>query len=192
MAPPRAVLALVGAIAAAAPAGAAAADGPWPDQAKVQLAGLLGLLSAGGGWDLARERLELDVLVGWVPARHAGDDLVTVTGKLTWLPWRASLGRRWSLRPLTASLAVTHTTGDQFWVRLPDRYPPRYYELPSALRASFSIGGTVGRGVGRLREVGLYWEVVAGDVPLASLIMNRDAVSPRDVFSVALGLRLER
>lgn len=188
---------LLAALAAAAPRPARAGDGPalgWlvPDHGKAQLAGTIGLVSAGAGWALAGDRLELDVLAGWVPARHAGEDLLVLTAKATWLPWRVGVGGGWALRPLTASVALSHTSGDQFWIVLPDRYPRLYYELPSALRGSVSLGGAVGRRAGRWREVGLYWEVVASDVPLAYWIGNPGAVDAADVLSLAFGVRLAR
>lgn len=171
-----------------------------PDQAKLQLAGALGLLAAGGGWALLDRRLELDLFLGWVPESLAGFDLVAVTGKVTWLPWTLSLDRRrlghfrldgWRLRPFTLATALTYTFGDQFFLRLPDHHPPGYYPLPTAVRATFAVGGTLGRPLGRFAQAGFYWEVVAVDLPLAYWLANQRAVDLSDVLSVALGVRLE-
>lgn len=171
-----------------------------PDQAKLQLAGALGLLAAGGGWELLDRRLELDVLLGWVPESLAGTQLVAATGKVTWLPWMLSLDRLrlghsaldgWRLRPLTLGAALTYTFGDRFFLRLPDHHPPGYYPLPTALRAIFAVGGTVGRRLPPLAQAGLYWEVVAVDLPLAYWFANQRAVDLSDVLSLALGVRLE-
>lgn len=161
-----------------------------PDHAKLQLAGAIGLVSAGPGYAFAGRRLELDLLVGWVPPSIAGVDLVAVTGKLTWLPWSVRLGRTWRARPLTAGLALTYwRAGDRFFALNRDRYPAGYYPLPSAIRGSVAVGGTLGRPAGSLSELALYWEVVAVDLPLAFWLQNPGAVRASDVLSLALGVR---
>lgn len=163
-----------------------------PDHAKLQFAGAIGLVSAGGGYAFARRHLELDALVGWVPASIADVDLLTVTGKLTFLPWKLRLPHGWRLRPFTSSLALTYTFGDRFFLRSPDKYPTSdYYPLPTALRGTVAIGATLGRAVRSVEEVALYVELVAVDVPLAYWARNQEAVRASDVISVALGLRTE-
>ncbi|MGC3996417.1 MAG: hypothetical protein QM767_02335 [Anaeromyxobacter sp.] len=160
-----------------------------PDRAKLQVAGQLGLVAPGVGYAFARDRLETDLLVGWVPESIAGQDLYLFTGKLTWLPWRVHLGERWLLRPFTAAVALTYTLGGEgFWLRLPDRYERGYYELPTALRATFGLGATLSHRSRSGRELGLYAELVAGEIPLAYWISN-SVVRAEDVFSLALGLR---
>lgn len=192
----RAALAAL-ALAALLPAGVRAAEGErqrhalLPDQARLQFAGAIGLLSAGAGYAFADRRLELDVLLGWVPGSLADVDLVTLTGKVTYLPWRIGLPRGWRLRPVTAAFAVTYTFGDRFFLRSPSKYPSGYAPLPTALRASVALGATIGRPVWRLRELALSVELVAVDVPLAYWISNRGPVDASDVISLALGVRAE-
>lgn len=161
-----------------------------PDQARVQFAGAIGVLSAGAGYAFAGRRLEVDALVGWVPASIADTTLVSLTGKLTFVPWIVRLERGWRLRPVTAALAVTYTFGDRFHLLPPDRYPSDYLPLPTAVRASLALGGTIGRPVWRLRELALSVELVAVDVPLVYWLTN-DAVDASDVISLALGVRAE-
>jgi hypothetical protein len=161
-----------------------------PDHAKLQLAGTIGFLSTGAGWAVAGRRLELDVLGGWVPPRYTGTHLFTATLKATWLPLSSRL-ERWRLRPLTLALALNHTWGGGFWVRQPSRYPSGYYPVPTALRWSLAVGGTLGRSVGSLRELALYWEVVGVDMALVHWARNPRTVEPADVLSLALGARVE-
>jgi hypothetical protein len=160
-----------------------------PDHAKVQFAGAVGLVSAGTGYAFGGRRLELDAFLGWVPESLAGTDLFTLTGKITWLPWSARLARGWRLRPITAALAMSYTFGDRFFVVLPEKYPRGYYPLPTALRGTVALGGTIGRPAPPFAEVALYWELVAVDLPLALWIQNPGTVSAADVVSLALGLR---
>lgn len=178
-------------LAAAAPLAARADRHPLlPDRAKLQLAGNLGLVSGGPGWAFARERLELDLLAGWVPERWGGDDLVSLTAKLTWLtPSRAAAG--WRVRPLTLALAATYTRGEGFWLRQPSRYPGGYYLVPTALRATIALGATVIRVRGPLAGTGLYAEVVALDAAVVHWIRNPRTTRASDVLSLALGVRAE-
>lgn len=164
---------------------ARAADArPWyvPDHAKLQLAGNVGFLSPGAGYGLGR-RLEGDLFLGWVPEAIGGDDVFSVTGKLTLSPWRVEAGR-WRVRPFTAALQLTYTFGDQYFV-IPDEP-----FTPTALRAALGFGAAASVPV-RGRRVGLYAELVALDLGLLFWLSNRDALSPVDVFSVALGMRVE-
>jgi hypothetical protein len=156
----------------------------------VQLAGNIGFLSPGLGYAWDGPNLEADLFFGWVPAPVGGDDIVSFTGKLTWLPWEFAAGGRWVVRPLTTSLQLTYTLGDDFWVVLPERYPVGYYDFATALRAGIGLGAAVGRrGGGRIRELGAYFELVALDLMLFSWMRNPETLGPADVFSLAVGIR---
>ncbi len=162
-----------------------------PDQAKLQLAGAIGFLSPGVGYAFAGRRLELDAFLGYVPEGVGGVELWSVTGKVTWLPWRARLGRAWTARPLSLAAQLTHTFGDRFFLRLPERYGPGYYPLPTALRGGLALGAAAGRPAWGFEQLGFYVEVVAVDIPLAYLVTNVGAVRASEVLSLALGIRAE-
>lgn len=181
--------------AAAHPARADAAQPkPWyvPDQSKLQLAGWIGFVSPGAGYSWFDRRLEADLFVGWVPPPLGGEHIVSLTSKLTFLPLRLAVGEGVKAHPLTFSLQMTYTLGREYWVREPGRYPSEnYYPLPSALRGGLGVGGDVGRRVGKLERISLYYELVALDVMLGFWIGNTRALGPSDAFSLALGLRFE-
>jgi hypothetical protein len=161
-----------------------------PDQLKLQLAGNVGFVSPGAGYAWAGRRLEGDLFLGWVPASIGGEDIFAVTGKLTWLPWRLPIGRRWSVRPFTLALQVTYTLGGEYFVTLPGRYPSNYHDFPTAIRSALALGGVVARrGGGTIHELGVYWEFVALDAMLVTWYRNTSTVGPTDVFSLALGIR---
>lgn len=160
-----------------------------PDHAKLQFAGNIGFLSPGVGYSLARERLELDLFLGWVPEAVVGRDIWSVTGKLTWLPWTAGAGE-WRFQPLTAAVQLTNTFGDDFFIREPEGFPRGYHMLPTALRAGFAVGGTARAPWRGLERVSLYYELVAVDVMLAFWTTNRNAIDLSDVVSLALGARV--
>lgn len=167
---------------------------PWyvPDHFTLQLAGNIGFLSPGVGYEWAGGRLHGEAFVGWVPRAIGGDDIWSVTGKLAWLPWRIALGPRWYVTPITGALQLTYTFGEEYFVLLPRRYPKRYYDFPTALRAGIGIGGAIARrtGGGAVREVAAYWELVALDAMIVSWIRNPRALGPGDVFSLSLGIRV--
>lgn len=126
-----------------------------------------------------------------MPPAIGGVDVTALTGKVTWSPWTVGVGRRWALRPLGLGLQVTYTFGDDFFTEPPARFPGDYYDFPTALRAGVAVGGAfVRRNGGHLREVGVYWEVVALDVMLVAWARNPRALGPEDVLSLALGVRV--
>jgi hypothetical protein len=191
----RALLLAVSLGAGAVPSrGAAIFDEGWylPDHSKAQLAGWIGFVSPGAGYSWFDRRLEADLFFGWVPPPLGGEHIVSLTGKLTWRPLRAGLGDRWTVHPLTLSLQMTNTFGDEYWIFEPSKYPTDdYYPLPTALRGGLGVGSDVGTTLWGLDRVSLYYELVALDAMLGFWIGNRHALSPLDVFSLAVGLRLE-
>jgi hypothetical protein len=152
-----------------------------PDHAKLQLAGNVGFLSPGVGYAIGR-RLEGDVFFGWVPEAVGGDDIFSLTGKITWAPWALQAGA-WRIRPGTLAFQVTYTFGDEYFV-IPD-----FAFTPTALRAGFALGAAASRPV-RGHDVGLYAELVALDLGLAYALSDSRALDPWDAFSLALGARV--
>ena len=160
-----------------------------PDQAKVQLAGNVGFLSPGLGYAWLGRRLEADLFFGWVPPPLAGEHIVATTAKVTWAPLLLRTRTGWVVRPLTLAAQLTYTFGSEYFVVLPDHYPPGYFQLPTALRSAFALGAAAGAPWLGLAEVGGYVEVVATDALVGLWIGNPETVGPTDVFSVALGVR---
>jgi hypothetical protein len=196
--PPRArALLVVLALLVVAPAPATAGGHAWyvPDHLKLQLAGNVGFLSPGAGYAWAGRRLETDVFLGWVPRAVSEDsDILSMTGKVTWLPWKRDLGAVYRLHPLTLALQLTYTFGDDYYVSLPARYPPQYYDFPTALRAGVGVGGALGirlRPGRAVRQVAVYYELVALDFMLLAWARNQTELGPLEVFSLAIGTRVD-
>lgn len=171
----------------------AAAERPWyaPDHVKVQYAGAIGYVSPGVGWATRDRGVEADVFFGWVPQAIVGEDVYSLTGKLSFQPWRQRIGQRWLVRPLSGGLQITYTFGSQYFVRAPPQYPSGYWDGPSALRGAVAVGGSAAYLTGRaIREVGVYWELVALDLRMVYWVRNPRTVGPEDVFTLALGVRL--
>lgn len=194
---PRAALAAI-ALVLAAPAGAAevardevAGRRAWyrPDHAKLQLAGNVGFLSPGLGYAFLGRHLETDAFFGWVPRAIGGTDILSITGKVTAHPLAVDAGGV-ELRPLALALQLTYTFGDQYFVRPPSRFPGKYYDFPTALRAGIGVGGGASVRIGE-RRIGAYLELVALDLMLKAWAENRETIGPSEVFSLALGLRAD-
>jgi hypothetical protein len=190
---PPAGAALLVALATVAPWSAEADDERrrWfvPDHAKLQLAGEIGFVSPGVGYELANRKVHLDAFFGWVPEAVGGQDIFSLTTKLSYAPWRERAGRDWRVQPLIAGVQLTYTFGSQYFLRQPSRYPDGYYDLPTALHAGVSIGGSVTRKLRDGRELGVYYELVAIDQMLRAWIENPDAIAAGDVVSLAIGTR---
>jgi hypothetical protein len=164
-----------------------------PDHSKVQLAGWMGFVSPGAGYSWFDRRLEADLFFGWVPPPLGGEHIVSLTSKVTWLPLRLGEPAGVTVRPLTLSIQMTYTIGSEYWIFEPSgRYPtPNYYPLPTALRGGLGVGGDVGRRLWGLDRIALYYELVALDLMLGYWIGSPRALNATDVFSFALGLKLE-
>lgn len=165
---------------------------PWymPDHASLQLAGSIGLLSAGPGWAFLDESVEAGLLLGWAPPLVAGEDFLTLTLKGQWHPLRLEW-RGWHLRPLTVGMLFSYTFGDAYFVRLPERYDDGYYWFKTGLRPALLLGGGAGRPVPSLglRLLEGYVELVATDYRIVHFIRSPRIVST-GLFSLALGARL--
>jgi hypothetical protein len=184
-----ALLLLVAAIAL--PRAGAARDDPWfvPDHAKLQLAGDIGFLSPGIGWELWDRRLEADLFFGWVPESIGGHDIYSATAKLTYAPWRLRAGPHWRIQPLRTGVQVTWTFGSEYFVSQPERYPSGYYDFPTALHAGLALGAAVIRKLPHERDLTLYAEAVALDTMLRDWHENRETIAASDVLSLAIGTR---
>lgn len=159
-----------------------------PSQAKLQFAGNIGLLSAGGGWSWWHRTIDLDLLFGWVPPMQGDDPIFIGTLKVTGWPVELDLGDDWNLRPISAGGVVSYTFGDDYWVFPPDRYPNGYYPFSTAVRFGAFLGGSVGRSFQAPRNVDFYWELGVTDLELWLLLENPHQLTVWDVLHVALGV----
>jgi len=161
-----------------------------PSQAKLQFAGNIGLLSAGGGWSWFHRSLDLDLLFGWVPPLQGDEAIYTGTLKATGWPVALDLGEDWRLRPISVGGVASLTFGDEYWILQPDRYPHDYYEFSTAVRFGAFLGGSFGRRFPQatVRNIDLYWEFGVTDLELWMLLENPHQLTFWDVLHVALGV----
>src|SRR5688572_15309024 len=134
-----------------------------PDMIKSQFAGNIGFVSAGVGYYYAKNKMELDIMYGYVP-ESAGGKLHSLTLKNTWVPLRSvAVGKKLNFDLITAGIPLTYTFGNQFFTLPPrDKYPSNYYNHSTALRIGIFAGGRINYEFGEgktIHSAGLYYEV---------------------------------
>ncbi|SNC76825.1 hypothetical protein SAMN06265337_3581 [Hymenobacter gelipurpurascens] len=161
----------------------------------LHVAGGIGLVALGGGYRLAHQRLEPELLVGYLPRRLAGRPTAIITLKTTYLPFSPRLGHsRWELSPVAVGGMVNYTTGRQYFLtnNTAGRYRPGYYWWSSAVR----VGALAGM---RLTRVGhsaaeyaprtsLYSEFSTNDLHLVSALTNR-SLKLTDILTLGAGVK---
>ncbi len=165
-----------------------------PDHVKLQFAGNIGFLAVGPGYNYLKEKMELDIMYGYVP-EPVGGTLHSLTLKNTWIPVNSvQAGSRVKIELITASIPLTYTFGKQFFFVAPrDQYPARYYDYSSAFRIGISAGSRVNYVFEKnncFREAGLYYEIGTYDLLLHNYIFNSATMRFGDIFNLALGIKL--
>ena len=166
-----------------------------PNQATLQYAGSIGLMSAGIGWHYGREHWETDLLVGIVPRYHSEHAKTSFTMKQRYVPWHVRISSRWTVQPLTAGVFFNTISGDDFWRRQPDKYPKHYYGFSTKLRSHVFLGQRLRYNIPSRHRVinsavSAYYELSSCDLYLVSKAVNRDYPWSR-TLSLAFGLRWE-
>lgn len=167
-----------------------------PTHVKVQYAGGMGFLSAGIGWDYGRKcRWETDVLIGFLPKAYSDRTHATLTLRQNYIPWSIRCCDRFAVEPFACGIYLNLISGEDYWVREPDRYPSaRYYGFTSRLRAHLYVGQRFTyylKNDSLLRHITLYYELSANDLDIIAKCGNKSlALSDIVFFSVGIKLQL--
>ncbi|MCC2545702.1 hypothetical protein LJY25_04535 [Hymenobacter sp. BT175] len=174
-----------------------AMETPWyrPRHLILQTAGGVGMVAGGVGYSFAKDKLETDILVGYVPKRYAGSTLSIATAKFMYTPFALPLGEKLRLHPLTVGPYLSYTHGT---INDEERgqYTKDYYWFSSDTRVGFLAGSrlTYLRGTGatgRPRNVSAYYELGSNDLYLLSYYGNRRGLGIGDILTLALGLKAD-
>ncbi|WP_303309706.1 hypothetical protein [Hymenobacter sp. BT730] len=164
----------------------------------VQIGGGIGTVAVGGGYRLARQQLEPEVLVGFVPRRLAGGPaLGIITLKTTYIPFSPKLGQHLRVSPLTVGGMLNYTLGRRFFLtsQSTGRYPTKgYYWWSSAVRVGAFVGPRltyVGAAAQGWRRTSAYAELSTNDLYLVSLLSNK-TLSPAEILTLGLGAKISR
>lgn len=165
-----------------------------PNQTTLQFAGSIGMLSAGIGWHYGRgDHWESEFLIGFLPKFQSCEAHTTFTLKQRYVPWHCKISSRWTIEPLTTGIFFNTISGDEFWKRLPDVYPNKYYTFPTKVRTNIFIGQRFRYRIPHKKRIlnqaiSFYYEISTCDLYLVSKVTNKD-FPWRDTFSLAFGLR---
>lgn len=159
---------------------------------KLQYAGSIGFMSAGIGRSLFEEKLETDLLLGYLPESIGGDRIWTTALKATFAAVRPMPVKAVDWQPLRFGLQLSYTFGEQYYIVEPrSKYPRGYYGFPTALHLYLYGGGQVDLNrVRKLSRYSVYYEVGTSAEYLVSYIQNPKYLGPGKIFNLALGLRM--
>ena len=186
---------------ALAPAKAAARrpERPWyrPQHLGLQTGGGLGMVAAGAGYEFSKNRLETDVLIGYVPKHYAGSTLSLASLKFLYSPFRLPVGKKIQVLPLTVGAYFSYTHGtlndelkgqyasDYYWFSTDTRYGPLLGSRVTFLAPPIAA-------TGQPRKISVYYELGSNDLYLASYLNNRNGgLGVGQLLTLALGMKVD-
>ena len=181
------------------PAAGTRPERPWyrPKHLALQTGGGLGMVAAGAGYEFAKNRLETDILIGYVPKYYAGSTLSLASLKFMYSPFRLPLGEKFQLVPLTVGgyFSYTHGTLND---ELKGQYASDYYWFSTDTRYGPLLGSRVTflappiAATGQPRKISVYYELGSNDLYLASYLNNRNGgLGLGQLLTLALGLKAD-
>lgn len=164
-----------------------------PDHAKLQFAGNIGFLSIGAGYLHGRNKLETDLMVGFLPKSIGGDHIATITAKMTYFPIKKVLSNKLNFYPISVGPYISYSFGSQFDTFLPNEYPEGYYWWATSMRFGAYIGGKFEFNLSATNSklLSFYYELGTYDLLVLSYALNREYLNIDDIFSLALGVKLQ-
>lgn len=171
-----------------------------PRIATLQFAGNMGFASLGAGWKYGkREQLESTVLVGFVPKYDSDKAKMTLTFKQNYVPIHIEPCEKVHWDPITLGVYMNMITGDDFWTKLPDRYPrtpSKFYLFPTRWHFNICMGQRVEFNLWgkekqeRRRSIGLFYEFSANERYLIEAFMNPKYMKFKDYAALSIGVTL--
>lgn len=164
-----------------------------PNYAKLQTGGYLGFVTFGTGLSLARSRLELELLYGWVPESVGGTPIHNITLRSLGRSRTLCFARGWQWTYLFGGPSVLFALGDQYFLRVPERYHDRRYYRRTAMHWTLALGTEVTlpwSDPRKLAQHGFFLETAALDDYVLLWFQNVGAVPFTSMFSSSAGYRV--
>ncbi|WP_162051874.1 hypothetical protein [Pontibacter pamirensis] len=165
-----------------------------PDGVVLQYAGNMGFLSVGPSYSLAKNKLNVELLYGFVPKYDAEEALHLLTLKGVWLPLKeVKLNNDYTLTPLRAGLGASYYFNDQFPLTWKDGIPAGYYWWSSGVRVLGFAGAGINRNFGddkTIKGVSLYSEIGTYDLILTSWVKD-ERLTLWEIANLSLGVRIK-
>lgn len=166
----------------------------FPDLLKAQYAGNIGQFGAGIAYQTPNRKFEGDLLLGYLPEAYSHRSLWTLALKGHYYPIHIRLSEHYNWSPLGPGVMATYTFGDEFFLSNPrDQYPKGYYPFSTAMQFYLLGSGYLERSIRDhtfIKRIGITYEWNINGKEFFSLVQNSEALSPSDVISMAIGLRL--
>jgi len=160
-----------------------------PEYATIQFAGNIGFLSLGIGYQFFNNRINSEILYGFVPASISkAENIHTITFKNTF-PIINKKIKTIITSPITG-FAVSYETGNNSFVKLPDKYPDDYYRT-NAFHFTFFIGAKVHKEFTNpiiIKGIDFYFEIGTVDTYLWYAMSQK--INPTKIFSLSVGVNL--
>lgn len=185
-------LAALLAMGAASPSYAQFARKLLPDFAQIQYAGSNGWMGVGAGYEFFNRHLRTNLQYGYVPPAKGGP-LHLFSGSIFYQPVRINAGSRLQINPLDIGFKGSYQFGNDYFFKLPSRYPPNYYWWKPAFRMhlatetslTFKLPAKTG-----IRTLSTYLEFNTNDLYLISYVLNRRSLGIGEVVKAGIGVRL--
>lgn len=156
-----------------------------PSVGIVQVAGNMGLVSVGLGWNYGNHsQWETAMLYGYIPKEEGKKRYATFTLKQTYIPWSRPVGRNVIFEPITCGMYVNTILSRDFWIREPSKYPTRYYGFSTKMRFNIFVGESIS-----YKDGTFFWEFGAADIYVVSKATNR-YLKFWDIFGLSFGVKL--
>lgn len=168
-------------------------DGLIPKQTKLQYAGSMGMFSQSIGWYYGKhKRWETDFFLGFIPPLDGMDGHITTTLKQTYSPWKIKFGQTTAINPLSVGIYINKIFGEDFWRKLPERYPDKYYFWMLNTRINLFAGQVFSLKTDRTtpsgNELSFFYEFSTNDLYIISAVDNR-TLSLLDIVGLSFGIR---
>lgn len=166
-----------------------------PSNYQTQIAGSIGLVSLGAGWDYGRkDQWSTEFLTGFVPRYDTDRAKITFTLRQAYTPWSIPLNKHFSYNPLRTGLYLNTIVGNQFWFDAPDKYPKKYYTFSPKLRFNIFLGQEFEYKMpsdnSYFEGIKFYYDLHTNDLMLISRIQN-SYLKGKDYLGLSLGLKLQ-
>lgn len=161
-----------------------------PDAAVIQYAGNMGMISAGPGYDLAHEKIAIDLLFGYVPKFEATEIGRLITLKTSYKPFKIDLNNKYAVTPLQVGMGISYHFGDQYSTSWEGAIPKGYYWWPTSWRVLGFAGASVTRTVNSnvIKDIKLYSEFGTYDLVVTAWYKD-DKLRVWDILSASVGIR---
>lgn len=167
-----------------------------PTSGILQTCGNMGIVSLGIGWEYGKHsQWETQMLLGFIPRFDSHNSKMTFTLKENYIPWRCSLGSRWTFEPLECSVYFNTVFGHDFWTKQPTKYESGYYPFSTRIRPNLALGERFKFVIPRnkrkyIKSITMFYELGTNDIYFMRFYRNGNA-GFWDVFGLSLGVKLQ-